>query len=346
MRTSRAGVIILAILVVGVSVYAGYNYYHSQHSSPFIVYSADAYVAESNFLLSGYHNASGVSVLKAKGGGSFTDAREISQGDPANAFISVSRSSYEQSYLGSRYSGWAVAFASDQLVLAYTQVYSNSTEKAMVKSIVDQFASALATNNSLDYSHAYDNLTSGKVTVGISNPSSDPAGLRGWISLEIAGKVYADNSSLYTSAIVKNNGARNATSAAELVSPLTTGNIQFLFIYRSVAVSEHLPYIELSNYTNFGNASMSSFYSGFSYNTATGELSGSPILLLVSSLAGNGNMNNAALNFSVYVVNHSSEMASFGLTPLSKPVLYNDTSVPSPIAALLSQGKITWGGTI
>ncbi len=346
MKTSRIGVIVLAVLVVGVGIYAGYSYYHSDHSNPLIVYSADAYVAESNYLLSGYHNASGASVLKAKGGGSFTDAREISQGDPANAFISVSRSSYEKSYLGPRYSGWAVAFASDQLVLAYTSEYSNLTEKTLVKNIVDQFGTALENNNPHNYSQAYNNLTSGKVTVGISNPSSDPAGLRGWISLEIAGKLYAGNENYYTTAIMKNQGVRNSTSAAELVSPLTTGNIQFLFIYRSVAVSEHLPFIELSNYTNFGNASMASFYSGFSYNTASGAASGSPILLLVSSLAGNGVLNGTSLNFTVYVVEHSNEMASFGLTPLVKPVLYNDTSVPSPIETLLSRGKITSGGTI
>ena len=342
MRTKQAGALIAAIVIVGIAAYAGYSHYVSNSESPLIVFSADAYVPETNYLLSGYHNASGFSVLNAKGGGSFTDAREISQGVPANAFVSVSKSSYNQSYLGSRYSGWAIAFASDQLVLAY----SNSTHTALVNSIVKEFSAGLKANSTQNYTSAYDNLTSGKVKVGISNPSSDPAGLRGWISLEIAGKLYAGNETKFTSSIIANGGVSNSTSAAELVTPLTTGNIQFLFIYKSVAVSDGLPYMELSNYTNFGNASMDGFYSSFSYSTATGPASGSPILLLVTSLAGNGPDTAASLNFTVFVVTHNAEMASFGLVPIAKPLLFNDTPVPSPISGLLSQGKITSAGPI
>lgn len=342
MRGKQAGAVMAAIVVVGIAAYAGYSHYTSGRATPLIVYSADAYVSEANYLLSAYHNESGFSVLNAKGGGSFADAREISQGDPANAFVSVSKSSYSQSYLGSRYSGWAIAFASDQLVLAY----SNSTQTALVNSIVAEFGSALKTNSTQDYTSAYENLTSGKVKVGISNPSSDPAGLRGWISLEIAGELYAGKESLFTSRIVANGGVSNSTSAAELVTPLTTGNIQFLFIYKSVAVSDRLPYIELSNYTNFGNASMEGFYSGFSYSTATGPAYGSPIMLLVTSLAGNGADTAASLNFAVFVVMHNSEMAKFGLVPIAVSLLFNDTAVPPPISDLLSQGKITSAGAI
>lgn len=342
MRTNKVVAIIAAAVVIAVAVYAGYSFYGPSRPAPLIVYSADAYVAEANTLLSGYHNASGYSVLKAKGGGSFMDAQEIGQGDPANAFISVSKSSFNQSYLKARYSGWAIAFASDQLVLAY----SNSTDTKLVNSIVGQFNSAHMDNSSASYRQAYENLTSGKVKVGISNPSSDPAGLRGWISLEIAGKLYANNEAKFTTSIRENNGVTNDTSAAELVSPLSTGNIQFLFIYKSAAISDRLPYVELSNYTNFGLASLSGFYSSFSYSTATGPEHGSPVLLLVTSLAGNGPVAAASLNFTVYVVTHNSEMASFGLVPFAKPLLFNDTALPATIETLLEEGKITQSGTI
>lgn len=342
MKTKQAAAALAAVIILGVATYAGFHYFDSSSSSPLIVYSADAYVAETNSLLAGYHNATGIKVLNAKGGGSFQDAREIGQGDPANAFVSVSKNSYNESYLGPRYSGWAIAFASDQLVLAY----SNSTDTKLVNSIVSQFSYAQKENSSSTYAQAYANLTSGKIQVGISNASLDPAGLRGWISLEIAGKLFAGNESHYTSAIVSNGGVTSASSAAQLVSPLSTGNIQFLFIYRSVAVSEKLPYIELSNYTNFGEASLTGFYSGFSYTTATGTSSGSPILLMISSLAGNGASSNASLNFTVYSVTHNKDMAAFGLVPLSKPLLFNDTSLPAPVASLLKEGKITSSGRI
>ena len=342
MRKSRITATLVALVIVSVGGYAGIHFFYGNSSaSPLIVYSADAYVQESNYYLNSYHNATASPVVNAKGGGSYTAAREIGQGDPANVFISVALESYNQSYLGSRYSGWAVAFASDQLVLAY----SNVTDTGAVDSVVSGLTDALSQNSTSGFHNAFSNLTSGKVKVGISDPASDPAGLRGWIALEIAGNLYANgNQTYFTSALVNNNGLSNSSSAAQLVSPLVTGQIQFLFIYKSAAISKGLHYVSLPSRMNFGDPALAPYYSSYSYNTSSGLGHGSAIMLYVTSLANNSLMANESLGFAAYVIAHSSEMSSFGLQPLPEPVLYSNNPVPQEIQQMVTSGKIASGG--
>lgn len=342
MRNRRWATLIVALVVVSVAGYAGLHYYYGNKSgSPLLVYAADAYVQESNYFLGAYHNATGHSIVDAKGAGSFTAAREIGQGDPSNVFISVSLQAYNQSYLGSRYSGWAIAFASDQLVLAY----SNATQTGAVNSIVSGIGNATAANSTLDYYNAFSNLTSGKVKVGISDPASDPAGLRGWLSLEIAGNLYAGgNNSYFTDRMAANGGLTNSSNAASLVSPLVAGQIQFLFIYKSAAITKGLSYVELPSRINFGDPELASYYSSFSFNTSSGTSLGSAIMLYVSALANNSAMADEAVDFAAFVVNHSSDMSAFGLLPLTSPVLYNNTEPPQAIESLLNMGSIQSGG--
>ena len=344
MKPGKIIALAIMVMLLTVGIYIAYNdFLQNGRNAPVITYAADAYVGETNYLLQGFHNSTGIGVAQAKGGGSYTDAREIAQGAPANVFVSVALNAYDSGYLGNRYSGWAVAFASDQLVLAY----SNATHPHTVNSIVDQINLGLESNNSTYFSSAFVNLTSGNVKVGISDPNSDPAGLRGWISLEIAGYLYGGKDQQYfINRIDTKGGNVSGPNAAELVAPLTSGNIQFLFIYKSAAIAHGLSYVPLPDAMNFGNASLSGFYSGFSLNTTAGVVSGSSIFLFVSALAGNGLLSNSSLRFVQYVILNNNNLSKFGMTPLSTCLLFNDTSPPNPILNMISGGKLRQGGSI
>jgi len=334
--------LVVAFVVISSAVIASGGLF-GNNSGGIVTYTADAYVLEANYLLDGYHNASGVSVEPARGGGSYTDAREISQGDPANVFISIALNSYDKAYLGLRYSGWAVAFASDSLVIAYSSASENN-QTAM--SILHQFSDANSTNSSSLYSSAFYNLTSGKVKVGISDPNSDPAGFRAWISLEIAGYEYHnEDRSYFSDRMVRNSGNVSATNAAALVSPLESGNIQFLYIYRSAAIAHGLNYISLPPELDLGNSSMARFYSEFNYTLATGVVNGSPIYLYVSALANNTNAT-AAHNFVTYVINNNSNLTSFGLVPLKTSMLFTNVGIPGWLSGSVASGKLIDAGKV
>lgn len=312
-------------------------------TSPLIVYVADAYAQEASYLDSLYANSTGVAVAPPKGGGSFALAREIGQGNPDSVFMSVALNAYSPQYMASESPGWAIAFVADQLVIAYSNATLQNPE---AKTIINDFNEALKTNSSQLYYYAFSNLTSGHVKVGISNPDSDPAGFRAWIVLEIAGYVYAHGNSSYFEDLALSNKANvTASNAAQLVSPLESGQIQFLFIYKSAAIAKGLNYIVLPPWLNLGNGSYSSFYSKFTYNLATGPVRGSPIYLFIS-VPKNASDYQEALNYVIYVVQHSSVLEKFGLIPLSPALLYNSTSVPPQIEGLLKSSQLKEAGTL
>ena len=183
-------------------------------------------------------------------------------------------------------------------------------------------------------------MTSGGVKLGISNPVSDPAGLRGWVVLEAAGYLYSGgNQQAYVSPLLQNNANVTGTNAAALVAPLQAGQIQFLFIYKSAAISDGLKFLTLDSHVNLGSPSLGSFYSQFSYTDSAGKSAGAPIILCVTVPLSAVNVAEA-LQFVQYVVQNAKSLSSSGLQPFSVAMLYNNVPPPAPIQALVSQGLV------
>ncbi len=335
--------LIIAIIVVVVIVSGAYYGISRTKQSPIIIYVADAYTGEAEFLASAFHNSTGSPQPLITGGGSFALAQEIGMGQKADVFMPVALSAATQSYLHSYSPGWAVAFAADQMVIAYTNV---STQSEYAKYVLANYT--LASENQNNTEHWYNffrALTSGSVKVGISNPNSDPAGFRAWIVLEAAGYLYAHNTTLFTDMLLSTHANYTASNAAQLVAPLSSGQINFLFIYRSSAIAKHLEYLELQPQINLGDPSYSGFYSQFNYTLTTGVVKGSPIYLYIT-VPLTSSHTNQALRFVVYVLENADSLREFGLTPLKPAYLYNSTAPPTQIAQLISQGYVEYAGQL
>jgi len=164
-----------------------------------IVYTADAYAVETSYMLSNFSSIHGLAFTNPNTGGSFTLARQIAQGSQDDVFISVSKASVSQSYLAGMYSGWAVAFASDEMTIAY----SNSSPA--INELINLYQNAMQTDSNSSWAQFFYYLTSGSFRIGISDPNSDPAGLRAWLTLEAAGLAYADNETLYVDRMINSN---------------------------------------------------------------------------------------------------------------------------------------------
>jgi len=335
-----AVVIIVIVIVVGAVVLVAYT--ESLPKVTLIVYSADAYVAEANSLESGFTGATGIHMAPPKGAGSTDLAQQIASGDPDDVFISVSKSAAGPEVLKNQSEGWAVAFAADQMVIAYT---NGSASTAGGSQVVSDFrATSQGTNQS--WAKFFSDLTSGGVKVGISDPNSDPAGFRGWIVLEAAGYTYdSGNQTAYSSSLLAHGANSTAASAADLVAPLQAGNIQFLFIYKSAAISDNLTYFALPSLINLGSSSNGAYYSKFTYTTSTGVEKGGPILLLVTVPVESKNQLDS-IEFVTYVVKNDASLSSFGLTILSPAKVFNDSAVPSQISQLVSGGYAVYGGSL
>jgi len=363
LRLVAAIVIIVIVIVAGVGAYYYYSSTSSSSStsmsstmmastmmpstmtsstsSPLILYSADSFVIEATMLETTFTSSTGIMMAPPKSGGSLLLASEIAQGNPVSVFISLSHGAVTSAHLGNESSGWAIAFASDQMALAY----SNATlQNSAANAVVTACNSALAANSTAAWNNCFTMLTSGSVKVGTGNPNADPSGYRGWIVLEAAGQAYASNSSLYENRLISNNGNVTAASAADLIAPLQTGQIQFLWIYKSSATAHKLNYLQLPAQVNLGSAKYSKFYSQFSYQLATGVETGGVIRLWITVPTDSTDTTHS-LQFVVFVVKNSPTLLSpYGLVPTTPAKLYNSTTVPPILQQLVSQGYLQPSG--
>ena len=313
---------------------------------PLISYSADAYATETSSLLTGFSKATGIPTAPVISGGSNADASSIEAGAPDDVFVSAALPATAPSHLGNLSAGWAIGFATDQLVVAY----SNATlSNPAASSVISLGRAAEKSNATSDWNSFYTALTSGSTKVGISNPVADPGGLRGWLVLEAAGFLYDGSQSTYVSSILTAQANVTGTSSAALVAPLESGQIQFLFIYKSAAISDGIGYISLDDHVNLSDAKLAGYYSQFSYTDSTGKTAGAPIVLVVT--VPSSSVNTAeALEFVQYVVKNMGSLSGYGLAIPETALLYSSLpstqSLPQPIQALLSEGLLAQAGPV
>jgi molybdate/tungstate transport system substrate-binding protein len=311
--------------------------------APLISFSADAYTIETTALLNAFSQSTGVPVAPVKSGGSFADANQIAAGAPDDVFISVALSATAPQYLKNLSSNWAIGFASDQMVLAYSNATLSSSSAA---TIVGQGNAAAKSNATSDWNTFFTSLVSGNVKVGISDPVADPAGLRGWLVLEAAGFLYASgNQGAYVTSLLQAKANVTGAHAAALVAPLQSGQIQFLFIYKSAAIADHLGYLIIDRHVNLGDPTLGAFYSKFSYKDSAGVTAGAPIILCITIPLSSVNTSEA-LEFVQYVVKNAGTLSSYGLQPFSPARLYSNVAPPAPISELVSQGLIVQAGSL
>jgi len=335
----------VALVVAAFSVYFAYGLWESTRSpasleSPLVTFSADAYSVETQALLNAFAATSGTRVAPVKAGGSFADANQIAAGTPDDVFVSASLSAVSTAYLKGSSPNWAVGFASDQMVIAYSQGQLSPQGGASL----ELARRAENSNSTSDWGAFFTALTSGEFRVGIADPVSDPAGLRGWLVLEAAGYLYAGgNSSAYASRLLQSKANTTAPHAAALVAPLQAGQIEFLLIYKSAAVSSGLGYATIDRHVSLGDPALAQFYSRFSYKDAAGSMTGAPIVISVTVPLTSTNQE-TALRFVEYLVVHAGVLSPYGLQPLTPARLYNSTAVPEAIAGLISRGLLVHAG--
>jgi molybdate/tungstate transport system substrate-binding protein len=229
------------------------------------------------------------------------------------------------------------------MALAYSNL---SLQNSAANSVLTAYNSGAASNTTDAWYDFFSIISSGSVKIGISNPNADPAGYRAWIVLEAASQAYAHDSTFFGNRMISNNGNVTAASAADLVSPLETGQIQFLFIYKSAAIAHKLNYLQLPDKVNLGNPKYSEFYARFSYQLSKGVQKGALIALYITVPADSTDAADS-LQFVVFVVEHSpTVLLPFGLVPLTPARLYNSTTIPEPLRELVSQGYLQPSGTL
>ncbi len=179
-----------------------------------------------------------VDILR-EAGGSTKMARMISElNKPADIMASADYKVIDKALIPAK-AAWNIRFATNQLVLCYTDK--------------SKFASEVNADN------WYDILERKGVIWGHSDPNLDPCGYRSLMVLQLAEKHYA-KAGLYDRLIANRPKKNIRPKSVELVSLLKTGNMDYAWEYLSVAVQHGLKYLLLPDEINLGNYKMDAFY--------------------------------------------------------------------------------------
>ena len=139
-----------------------------------------------------------------------------------------------------KFADWNVRFASNQMVLCYTDKSKHAKD--------------------VNAENWYNILQEKGVVWGHSDPNLDPCGYRSLMVLQLAEKHYKKDG-LYDKLIANRPKENVRPKSVELISLLQTGNMDFAWEYRSVAVQHKLKYIELPDEINLGNYKFDDNYS-------------------------------------------------------------------------------------
>lgn len=138
-----------------------------------------------------------------------------------------------------KYTRQNIQFATNEMVIAFTGKSRRSHE--------------------INRSNWFRILLDPEVLVGRSDPDSDPCGYRTVMTLKLAAKYY-DRPDL-AEKLLKKDIRFMRPKEVDLIALLESHNIDYMFIYKSVAVQHRLKYLSLPNEINLGDPRLADLYS-------------------------------------------------------------------------------------
>jgi molybdate/tungstate transport system substrate-binding protein len=186
-------------------------------------------------------------VFLMEAAGSRTCARKITDlKKPCDIMASADYTVIDQLLLPD-YASWNIKFASNEMTLVFT-------EKS-------KFSKKINKDNWIDI------LLNKEVAYGRSDPDSDPCGYRSVLTIKLAEKYYKRPG--IADALLEKDKNFIRPKETDLLGLLESGNLDYIFLYRSVAKQHGLKYLSLPDETNLKNTEFTSLY-----NSVDVEVSG------------------------------------------------------------------------
>jgi molybdate/tungstate transport system substrate-binding protein len=153
------------------------------------------------------------------------------------------------------FADWNIKFASNEMVIAYTE---KAKESEKIRS--DNWYKIMLDKN---------------VKIARADPNSDPCGYRSVIVSKLAEKYYLQKG--LANLLLKKDENNMRPKETDLLALLETGNVDYIFIYRSVAEQHKLKYIVLPGEVNLKKIEFSDLYNSVSFEI-NGKRPGEKIL--------------------------------------------------------------------
>ena len=242
------------------------------------------------------------------------------------------------------FTDWYVVFARNQIVIAYTDDSKYSDE--------------------INQDNWYDILRRDDVTFGISNPNDDPCGYRSQLVTQLAENYYSDDT-IYDDIMGANTEITISTEGdisaikmpmsedinpntkkimlrsmeVELSSALEMGEIDYFYIYRSVAVQHGFKFVELPSQIDLGSIDYKDMYNKVNIELSNGKvIDGKPIVYGIT-IPNNAIENDLAVEFVKLVISEEGQQIFIdnGQPPIVPAVSNDIDAVPDELKEYLAK---------
>jgi molybdate/tungstate transport system substrate-binding protein len=210
---------------------------------------------------------------------------------------------------------WYLGFVSNQITFAYTSHSKGARQ--------------------LTPANWYKVLAEPGVHIGRSNPAADPSGYQMLQVLQLAQGYYHDPT-LAASVLKNSPGSSVAETETSLLAALQSGQIDYLAIYKSNALEQHLKYIALPPQINLSDSAMAAAYAKVTIHAGDlGALTAKPIIygLTIPSTAPDAATGQKFISF-VLSPQGQAIMAANGFVVISPALASNQPAVPASLRAL------------
>lgn len=224
--------IFILLLVFGVT-----NNLSAQSNKQLIVFHAGSLTVPFEKIIDGFEKENpGVEVLKEIAG-SRECARKISElKKPCDVFASADYLVIDQLLIPS-YADWNLKFATNEMTITYSSKSRRSKE--------------------INSKNWYEILLDEKINIGRSDPNADPCGYRTVLSLKLADIYYKKDLS---QKILSKDNEYIRPKEVDLLALLEAGEVDYIFLYRSVAEQHGLKYLTLPDQINLKKAELEEHY--------------------------------------------------------------------------------------
>ena len=293
----------------------------------------------------------GLTIVTESAGSRTTIRKVTEQGKPCDVIGSADYLAIEE-LMFPEYADWYICFAINEMVIAYRDGAP----------FADEIVSGTRT--------WYDVFASEDVTYGHSDPDADPCGYRSLMVVQLAQKYYydeaedfslvpdADAADLYDTLIPIPEGStevdrgRTGGDWGEVVMPrsvqllqyLESGDLDYAFEYRSVAVQHGFDYLELPDELDLSSLDYATFYATATVEVTGSEpgttttLSGAPIVYGVT-IPSNAPHPELAIDFLEFLLGPQGQaiMEGCGQPPIAPAIASDPSKLPEELRAFVAE---------
>ena len=318
-QTCLAAVVVLCVAVAaGCSSGAGNGSSNAAGQKTLLVFGAGTLSTPFTQELQAFKKQNPGVTIHSQFGASADMVKNITQlGQPADVLGVADYSLIPKLMFGGAkpYASWYAGFVSNQITFAYTSHSKGAGQ--------------------LTAANWYKVLAQPGVHIGRSNPAADPSGYQILQMLQLAQGYYHDPA-LAASVLKNSPDSGVAETETSLLAALQSDQIDYLAIYRSDALEQHLHYIALPTKINLSDPALAATYAKVTINAGSlGALTAKPIIyaLTIPRTAPDAALGQKFIRF-VLSPQGQAIMHSNGFPVISPALASSQAKVPASLRSL------------